>query len=82
MKIDDVESVVARVAWEVVDDLGIQDLEQVGESAIYAAYARLWEIDKVSIEMHTDRSVVLRALQDAVREKKGGACKVPLRLQC
>lgn len=63
----DVASLVDRVAREVVKDLGIKDPKDVGDKAIQAAYARLWMVDKMSVEMCTDRFTVEQSLHVAAR---------------
>jgi len=65
---DEVAALVHRVAREVVGGLGIVDPERVDDRAVGLAYDRLWEVDKLAVELHTDRFKVKSALQLAARD--------------
>ena len=71
MSKDEVALLVDRVAQDVAVELGLADPEKVDEKAMWLAYDRLWKVDKLSVELQSDRFKVKRALQDAARRAEG-----------
>ncbi len=62
----EVAVLVARVARQVVRDMGIKNEASVDWRAMQVAYRALWGVDKYSVEMMTDRFKVKRAMREAV----------------
>lgn len=65
----EVAALVRRVAREVVEDYGIKDVKGVGDRAFFVAYDRLWQVDKIAVELHSDWHKVLVALQEAAARR-------------
>jgi len=65
----EVAALVHRVAREVVRDYGIEDKRDVGDRALWVAYDRLWQVDKLAVELHSDWHKVLVALQEAAARR-------------
>jgi len=78
MKKGEVAALVRSVACRVVEDMGAEAVKERPKDCFEEAYRRLWEVDKLSVEIYSDRFKVMAALRDAAgaQEEKGDESEI------